>query len=169
MTNRLRARVGRAAAACALAVAALLAVCCSALERKMNPYLDREISGPVTIGPDWLEITPQEPLKPEREVNAVNLIFATEYKPDYQANGLRLSDGALVVPEVQLIDQAGKTYVLGIESMGAKGMGFASFNPASHLENLPKDKIYPTVRIRCSKPIECSKIVWRSYNQRDRK
>ena len=135
----------------------------------MNPYLKIEISGPATNSSEWMEITPQEPLKPEREVNAVILIFATEYKPDYKANGLRFPDGAVVVPEVQLIDQDGKTFPMGIESMGATGMGFGFFDPNSHLESLPKDKIYPTVRIRSSQPIQCSKIVWQGYNQRDRK
>jgi hypothetical protein len=142
---------------------------CATLQRKITPYVERDISGPVTITTEWLEITPTEPLKPEREVNVVNLVFTTEYKPDYQSNGLRLKDGALALLEVQLVDQYGKTYMLGIESMGPKGIGYGLFDPISHLESLPKDKVYPTVRIKSNKPIECSKIIWRSYNQRDRK
>jgi hypothetical protein len=147
-----------------LCLVILFGAACSILQRKANPFLDREISGPVTISSEWMEITPQEPLKPEHEVNAVTLMFASEYIPDYKENGLRFSDGTVMVPEVQLIDQDGKVYALGIESMGPKGMGFAFFDPISHLESLPKDKVYRTVRIRSDKPIECSKLVWRGYN-----
>jgi hypothetical protein len=139
------------------------------IPRKAHPYLERDISGPVTLSTQWLEITPSEPLKPEREINAIHLTFVTSYELNSQSNGFRFPDGEVVLPEVQLVDQDGKVYPLGIATIGEKGVGFSSFNPVTHSNNLPTDKVFTTVRMRCDKPIQCSKITWSGYNARDRK
>lgn len=157
-----------------VAVVALLSAClmiasCAAVGRKVGSRPERDIHGPITLTAEWTEIRPPDPLKPEGEINVVDLTFAKEYRPDYRANAPRLPDGTLATPEVQLVDAQGNTYALGVESMDGKGMGFASFDPNSHLENLLKDRVYTAVRIRCNRPLECEKITWRSYNQRDRK
>jgi hypothetical protein len=83
-----------------LCLLSLLLTSCFTLQRKMNPYLDRDISGPITISSEWVTLTPPEPMRPEREVNALMLNFAIPYMPDYRAYGLRFPDGSLVVPEV---------------------------------------------------------------------
>jgi hypothetical protein len=134
-----------------------------------NPYLERDIYGAVTLPVEWMEITPVEPLRPEREINSIDLTFATKYELNSQSNGYRFPDGEVVLPEVQLVDQEGKVYPLGIAAIGAGGVDFSSFNPVSHLNNLPRDKVFTTVRIRSRKPFQCSKITWSGYNARDRK
>ncbi len=80
-----------------------------------------------------------------------------------------MADGSLAQPEVELVDEFGKVYNLSQESMGEDGIAFGLFDPASHLENLPRDRTFPTVRIRSALPIECSMIQWTAYNFRDRK
>jgi hypothetical protein len=116
-----------------------------------------------------MEIKPTEPLRPEREINSIILTFATTYELNKQSNGFRFPDGEVVLPEVQLVDQEGKIYQLGIATIGDRGVGFSSFNPATHLNNLPRDKVFTTVRLRSKKPFQCSKITWSGYNTRDRK
>ena len=152
-----------------LCLSAIIVVLIFTLYRKSNPFLKRQIAGPVTIGSEWLEITPEEPLKPEREIHEVILIFATPYEPDNQSWGIRLPDGSLVIPEVQLVDQNGGTYKLRVGAIGKDAIAFSMRDPISHQEILPKDKLYPTVRIRIDKSIQCSKIIWSCYNPWDRK
>jgi hypothetical protein len=134
-----------------------------------NPYLERDICGAVTLPAEWLEIKPTEPLKQEREISSIHLTFATKYELNKQSNGYHFPDGEVVLPEVQLVDQEGKVYQLGIASIGDRGVGFSSHNPVTGAYSLPMHKVFTTVRIRSKKPFQCSKITWSGYNIRDRK
>lgn len=128
--------------------------------RFFHPYLDREVSGPVTITMDWVEITPKKPLRAERQIQYLTLDMAEAFTPDYKLGGMRFADGAIAIPEVELIDQSGRTYSLNHSGMNEKGIVF--FMP-----DLPKDRLYSVVRIRSDKPIKVSRIYWRCYNQWD--
>jgi hypothetical protein len=139
--------------------------------RMFNPYLDREIGGAVTLTSEWLEITPQEPLRPERQVQYLYVDTPEPFDPDYQSWGIRFPDGSVIVPEVQLIDQQGNVYNLKASSFSladstrtdiVSGIGFRA-------RGVPQDRVYPKVRIRSDKPIRASRIIWRSYDPRDRK
>jgi hypothetical protein len=136
-----------------------------------NPYLDRDIAGPMTISSAWTEIVPKEPLKPERQVQYIYLETTQPFDPDYSTWGIRYSDGSVVVPEVQLVDQDGNSYNLQPSSYSLKdpsrsdvvsGIGFDR-------QDLPKDKVYLMVRVRSGKAISSSRIYWRCCNQWDRK
>src|SRR5947209_6933963 len=117
-----------------------------------RPFLDREIKGPVTISLDWLEITPDKPLKPERDVQEIMLSLEPPFIGDFEAKKIRLPDGSLVFPEVQLIDQNGNTF--NLRWGGFRGHMNIEF---SNFDELPKDRGYRTVRIRSEKPISCKK------------
>ena len=150
-----------AGAACLLTIAGIGGVFLVAeVYRYFHPYLDRTISGPVTITQEWTEIVPNEPLKAERQIQYLTLDVAEPFEPDYDSWGLRLPDGAIVVPEVQLIDQNGNIYKLTSPALDNKGIGL-------RLRDLPKDRVYRAVRIRADKPIKVSRIYWHCYNQRD--
>ena len=75
--------------------------------RLFNPYLDREIAGPTTISSEWLEIVPKQPLRVERQIQYMILDVADPFEPLYDKWSLRLRDGSVVKPEVQLIDEDG--------------------------------------------------------------
>jgi hypothetical protein len=130
------------------------------LYRLFDPYSDRELSGPVTISSEWTEIIPKEPLKAERQIQYLTLDIADAFLPDYDLGKVKLSNGALVLPEVQLEDDKGTTYNLDRSGIDQKGMVF-------FMHELPKDKRYRVVRVRSATPIRCSRIYWRSYNQWD--
>ena len=127
-----------------------------------SPYLDQDVTGPVTLSPEWQDIVPREPLRAERQIQYVILTFAEPFEPNYKGDrGLRLSDGSVVVPEVQLVDQYGNIFNLHSPALDHTGMGFTSENA------LPKDRTYRTVRIRSNKPIKVSRIYWHCYNSWD--
>lgn len=123
-----------------------------------SPFLDREIKGQVTISSYWLEITPDKPLKPERDVEEVELSLEPPFIGDFESHKVRLPDGSLVLPEVQLIDQNGNTFNMKYRGFnGRMNIYFSNF------DELPKDREYRTVRIRSEKPINCKKIYWSCY------
>jgi hypothetical protein len=130
--------------------------------RLFNPYLDREIAGPTIISSEWLEIVPDQPLRTERQIQYLVLDVADPFEPVYESWSLRLKDGSLVQPKVQLIDESGKVYDLTSPALDEKGIGFRN-------SDLPQDRAYRTVLIRSDKPIHLSRIYWRCYNQKDLK
>jgi hypothetical protein len=146
----------------------LLGVSMSAdLYRFFNPYLDRDIAGPVTISSEWLEIVPQRPLLVERQIQMIVLDLDKSIKLERDGWGLVLPDGSVVKPQVQVISDDGKTYDLNHPAFWwnpSTGVTYAEF---SLLELLPKDRTYRQVRIRADKAVRCNRIFWRNYNQWD--
>jgi len=124
-------------------------------------FLDRTIKGDTTLTQEWMEFTPETPLKPERDVQAVMLYLAKPYEADLEMKGVRIPDGSLVKPEVQLVDTAGKTYSLNY--YGLFGRQLVIFTLRDQLMG----REYRTVRIRSDKPIHCKQIFWRLYYTKD--
>lgn len=124
-------------------------------------FLDRTIRGDTTLTQEWIEITLETPLKPECDVQAVMLYLAQPYEADLEMDGVRLPDGSLVKPEVQLVDTAGNTYSL--KYYGLFGRQLVIFTLRDQLMG----REYRNVRIRSDKPIHCRKIFWRCYYTRD--
>ena len=150
----------------------LLISSCAELARMRNPNLDLEIQGPVTISDEWFEITPQEPLKAERELSQIVLWFAEHTKVcSPRPRGIVGNDGAVFEPEVELVDERGGIYKLKEDGLDETGMSYRWFgeNNSQFNTSLPKDKTYIKVRIKSLEPIKCSSVVWRNYNTRDSK
>jgi hypothetical protein len=136
------------------------------LYRRMGPLptlTDRGIAGSTAVTSQWLEITPAPVLKPSGKTSLVILELEGDYTPDFQAQMLRFPDGALGMPEVQLVDEQGNVFPLRFlmvhhrDRTGSNVMGGAGFGSP----DLPKDRSYGKVRVRSDKPIKCSKIIWR--------
>jgi hypothetical protein len=123
---------------------------------------EREIAGATTSNSEWLEIKPDPPLKPSKRNQYLVLDVASPYELEDRSWGVRLPDGSIITPEVQLVDEYGNTFNLDRPSM---------FSPTSHFTqrgfsmwDLPKDRVYRAVRIRSDKPIQYSRVIWRCEN-----
>jgi hypothetical protein len=134
-----------------------------------RPYQDREIMGSATISSSWLEIVPKEPLRAEQVVQQVVLYVRKPVKQARDSWELILPDGSQTIPEVELVDQDGRTYYLTEPSAIASPGSDEAFQRGFGAWQLPKDKVYRLVRLRSDKPIPVSKIVWRSYDPQNRK
>jgi hypothetical protein len=78
-----------------------------------------------------------------------------------KTKAVRLPDGTLVQPEVQLLDTAGKTYAL--KYYGFFGRQLIMFTLPDQLTG----RDYSTVRIRSDKPIRSKEIIWRCFYWRE--
>lgn len=105
---------------------------------------DRELIGPVTLGPEWLEIEPKPPLKPSHTIQSIAIVREDPFAPD---------------PEIQLVDQYGSLYYLTDRGSDYAGATFTVLR-------LPRDRDYKTVRIRSATPIRCLKVVWHCYDMK---
>jgi hypothetical protein len=152
-----------------LAIVALCVVLVVAflLYRRIGPLptpSDRDIVGSTAITSQWLDIKAAPELKPSGKSSLVILELEGDYTPDFQAQMLRFPDGALGMPEVQLVDEQGNVFPLHFlmvhhrNRTGSNVMGGAGFGSPE----LPTDRGYSKVRIRSDKPMKCSKIIWRA-------
>ena len=137
------------------------------LYRRMGPLptlTDRDIAGRTAITPQWLEIKPTPLLQPSGKTSVVILELEGDYTPDFQSHMLRFPDGALGMPDVQLVDEQGNVFPLHFlmvhhrDRTGSSVMGGAGFGAPG----LPADRRYAMVRVRSDMPMRCSKVIWRS-------
>lgn len=137
-------------------VLVMLTVCGS-----RDRIIDQTIRRDATLTSEWTEITPEKPLKTERQQQEIVLYLAEPFSGDFEAKGVRLADGSIVHPEVQLVDTSGRTYDL--KYYGFRGHELIRFT----LKDQLKGKEFRTVRIRSEKPIHCKEIIWSYFNWGD--
>lgn len=154
----------------------VLSSSCSVYRSVFSPELKQTICGSLRVSSEWTEINLSKPFKPKREENAVMFDFATALNEkdvvtgnDVSKWGIRFPDGTVALPEVNLVDQDGSVYPLTIDFFDTKLVGFRMIDARTHLENLPRDKVFRAVRVRCARDISFSKVYWYSFNQYDRK
>ena len=70
------------------------------------------IKGDTTLTAEWTEITPEKPLQPERQQQEIVPYLAEPFSGDFEAEGVRVPDGSIAHPEVELVDTNGRTYDL---------------------------------------------------------
>lgn len=131
-----------------------------------SPYLDYQLSGPVALGQQWLEFTPEEPLKVERDTQEVTLFPDPPIKMVDDPTGRRspiAADGRDATVEAELIGSDGVTYhsrtgytqhMTGDLYITDHSVGF---------KDLPRDVTFKKVRVRSSAPYPVKKILWRCY------
>jgi hypothetical protein len=144
-----------------IAVAASLLMACSLL------YIDREISGLVTLNQNWFEITPSAPLTIARDTHELTLFPDPPIQMVDDPTGKRSlipADGRDADIEAQLIGSDGKTYrstpgrsetMTGDLKITSRSLGF---------KDLPEGVTYTRVRIKSSVPYAVKRILWRNYN-----
>lgn len=133
----------------------------SALYGGKDRFLDRTIKGETVLSPQWIEITPDSPLKAQRDVQAIVLYLEEPLVGDLAAGGVRMPDGSIVIPEVQLIDVDGNIYTLKYQASFGKQLVLYS-----DWDNL-KGREYRSVRIRADQSVRCKEIFWRCYYKKD--
>lgn len=129
-----------------------------------RPYLDEELAGPTITSTEWLEITPESPLKITRQRHLVALDLDKSIRTEQNGAGLILRDGSIVRPQVELVSEDGTIYELNRPSLYESATETLAYFTG---EDLPKDKTYVRVRIRSDKPVRCKRIFWRNYNPWD--
>lgn len=130
-------------------------------------YIDREISGPVTLNQNWLELTPSKPLTIARDTHELTLFPDPPIQMVDDPTGKRslvAKDGRDADIAAELIGSDGKTYSCrpGVSETLTGDLKVTSRSLV--FENLPKGVTYARVRIKSSVPYPVNKIIWRNYN-----
>jgi hypothetical protein len=143
-----------------LTVAVSMTVACGLL------YIDREISGPVTLNQNWWELTPSAPLTIARDTHELTLFPDPPIQMVDDPTGkqsLIPADGRDADIEAELIGSDGKAYRASpgrSETMAGDLITSRSLD----FKDLPNNITFTKVRIKSSVSYPVKKILWRNYN-----
>ena len=128
-------------------------------------YIDRQLSETVTLNQEWLELTPEKPLKAGRDTQEITLYPDPSIKMVF-CNGSKLApvDGRSANIEAELIDSKGVTHRSSPGVSETMTGGLEVMTQSLNFEDLPKDTVFKTVRIKSSASYPVKKILWRCYN-----
>ncbi len=118
---------------------------------------------PVTS--EWTEISPALPMKVEKQIQRLFLIIDDYRFDDLDDHWqLRLSNGIIIKPEIQILDEFGKVYDLQDGTRVGNSIGFSPKRKNTGFNTFPADRTYTKIRIRSDEPFQCSKMIWSNKN-----
>lgn len=123
-----------------------------------NPYIDRQVAEQQLLGPEWIEIKPDQPLKPVGDYQMIGLTLAPPLEMDLlEPLGVRVSNGSLVVPEVELLTADGIT--MQTRCSGSRGKTTLTYSLPD--ESAKQD--YNRIRIRADEEVRLSAVYWTGF------
>src|SRR2546423_1448719 len=130
-----------------------------------------KLSGPMTIGNEWVELHPESPLKAENDLQMVLLDLEAPFKDDLykegkganKGAGILTPDGEVINPEIEVVDQYGNKF--NLVYAGAREDAPAYDLP--YPNKWPRDREYKTIRIRSPRPVKCKAIYWFCESTKD--
>lgn len=139
------------------------------------PVPAQPVSGPIEIGPEWVEIIPPAPLKPYGTLQYLVIGYHEYDKNDYSAGRkgeiLNLADGRKTRIEAFLYDDRGESYELQITGTGGVGGGISlnrklkmevvDGKPEYTLPDFPNDRTYTKLKIQSEIPLKCDRVEWK--------
>lgn len=124
---------------------------------------DLEVASDVDISTDWIELTPNPPLRARKHTQHL-LILVEGYDRTLADSSIQLPlpDGTLATVDVEILDDTAKVYRLSPSLLVSSGLGYSgNYAPRS---SLPQDKPFTKIRMRSDRPFRASKIIWENYN-----
>ena len=120
----------------------------SGLLQRPNPFIDRKVAEQQVLGPEWTEIKLDQPLKPVGDYQVIGLTLAPPLELDLMGPlGVRVSNGSLVLPEVELLTADGGT--MPLRCSGSRGKTTLTYRLKD--ESVKQD--YNRIRIRADHEI----------------
>lgn len=128
----------------------------SGLLQRPNPFIDRKVAGQQILGPDWLEIKVDKLLKPVGDRQEIGLYLADPFRIDLldPLIGVRVADGTMVMPEVELVTPDGHTMTMRLS--GSRGEETLTYR--SKDQSVKQD--YDRIRIRAAQEVRLEAIYW---------
>ncbi|MFT7288128.1 MAG: hypothetical protein ACI87W_002243 [Halieaceae bacterium] len=125
-----------------------------------NPVVEQPVSGPITLGTEWIEIVPPKPLKVTKNEQAIRIELPGSADMQLQ-NTIELSDGRRLQIEAEVVDDQGTTYDLALGGVAATKHAFfyrAGDYPAG--PDYPVDRTIVKLRLRSNASADVDEIRW---------
>ena len=157
-----------------LCAAGLLSqVCC------LRDSYSVKLSGPITLGENWVEFNPKPALKPDKDWQEVGLELEQPFNDDFfnegngpnKGKGILMPDKDVINPEIEVVDQYGNAFTLVYVGafVPGSGKGGTVRYARPYPDKFPADREYKTVRIRSPRPITLKAIYWLCQSRKDMK
>jgi hypothetical protein len=119
-------------------------------------------NGPTSVSSDWSRISIPHPVTAKWDIQMIYMNIDTKHEISEKPLGIRLDDGSVITPEIELVKNTGKAEPF-------RFVGFSNSDLMYENEGIASGSIFSEIRIRSSKPLICSKIEWISYMPEDTK
>jgi hypothetical protein len=129
---------------------------------------DRTLAKNLTVSNEWAEINIDPPVIPTYREQAIYL-RPVNFKVNRDAKSfeIRLPDGSMVEPEVEMFDVYGNRVQLHHSGFAMGWHDEIEFTPGSdskHPMDLPRNRGFMKLRIRSDMPFVCERIYWIDYD-----
>ena len=123
---------------------------------------DREIAADIRVSREWSEILISPALTTNHRSQSI-ILKIENFNVDRNSNNfdVRLSDGTVVSPEIEIYDESGTRFEMRRGGFSMKRFDGVVFRPDG---DLPSEREYKKVRIRSDIPFNCEQIYWRDYD-----
>jgi hypothetical protein len=138
----------------------LLAISLTSSCQRMNTAVIK--SEPTLVSSEWSIIPIAHSVTAKWDVQMIYVNIDTKHEISEKPLGIRLDDGSVVTPEIELVRNTGKAEPF-------RFVGFSNSDLMYENEGIATGSIFSEIRIRSSKPLICSKIEWVSYMPQDTK
>lgn len=131
---------------------------------------EQVVTTDILVTESWTDIVPESPMNVSKQIQTVYLEIKGYKLDNHQAASweIKLPDGTVIKPELQLIDGSGNTFILEHGShllrQDVDLIGFSITANNGGNTKIPDDRTYTKLRIRSDKPFRCSKIIWSNRN-----
>lgn len=123
--------------------------------QRPSPFIDRKVAERQVLGPDWTEIKLDQPVKPVGDYQQIGLTLAPPLELDLLGPlGVRVSNGSLILPEVELLTADNVT--MRTKCSGSRGKTTLTYRLKD--ESVKQD--YNRIRIRADQEIRLKAIYW---------
>ncbi|HZS46800.1 MAG TPA: hypothetical protein VFC63_17135 [Blastocatellia bacterium] len=145
--------------------ARLISYCLDGLDSLLTAIIIRrpiylELATNLAVSSEWIEIIPQKPLTAEKDRNDIILSIEGYLHNIHEPfHPIKMPDGTVVNPEIQIVDQDGIVYPLKFSLRIGSSLGFGGV-PSAKWDKSVRNRVYVKVRIRCDEPITLSKVFW---------
>jgi len=134
--------------------------------RILRPRYEVQVTGPIVVPEQWLEIVLNPRLKQDRQRQYIVFVPADRFLNQGPTHEPRLEDGTFVNFEAQLVGDDGKIYPLS-DPGGDGYTEIARTFDVKTSESLSPKTSFTRLRVRASPPVRCSQIVWLDFDWRD--
>ncbi len=125
-----------------------------------NRTFEHTLATNLNVSNEWIEISPEPLLQTRRMVSEI-AIALPNYRDDRRGFEIKLSDGRIINPEIELIDVSGNVLELG--NIGFNYTGSYDLIVFTPKGGVPKGE-YKTLRIRSDEPFTLDRMFWRERN-----
>ncbi|MEO5858063.1 MAG: hypothetical protein ABIR33_03850 [Pyrinomonadaceae bacterium] len=116
----------------------------------------------IHVTSEWTDITVDPALKAKHRSQSLNLRIADfDMGSSPNVSEIKLPDGTIVRPEIEIYDEAGQRLAMRHSGFGRKYFDAVVFRP---VESLAPARRYSKIRIRSDVPFTCQGIYWIDYD-----